>query len=552
MEELNSDKNQPKVIHGNIVDVIHSEIYPALIFIRNGIITEIIQEERGKFDTYIIPGFIDSHIHTESSMLPPAEFGRIAAVHGTIAVISDPHEIANVSGMNGIEYILQNAKNSPIKTYFAAPSCVPATNMETSGALLTANNIETLLKNEEIKSLGEVMNIPAVLAEEKHIIKKIKLTHKYSKIVDGHAPSLSGAKLDKYIEKGISTDHESAFYDEALEKISKNMKIQIREGSAAKNFDNLMKLIDTHPDNCMLCSDDKHPDDLVKGHINLMVKKAVNSGIDVMKVLKVASVNPAKHYNLDTGLLRIGDAADFLEVDNLTDFNILKTYINGEIVAEKGEALTKHKQPDAIVNNFKARKIEKKALKIPYQEGNLKVIEITDGELLTKQILVEAKEENGSVAIDLENDILKIAVLNRYQEAKPAIGFIKNFGLKKGAIASSIAHDSHNIIAVGTTDEDLCNAINIIVAHKGGICAVAGEKGKILPLPIAGLMSDKDYHTVATEYTAINKIVKYFGSPLKAPFMTLSFMGLLVIPELKISDKGLFDVTNFKFTNIFE
>ena len=550
MEELNSDKNQPKVIHGNIVDVIHSEIYPALIFIRNGIITEIIQEERGKFDTYIIPGFIDSHIHTESSMLPPAEFGRIAAVHGTIAVISDPHEIANVSGMNGIEYILQNAKNSPIKTYFAAPSCVPATNMETSGALLTANNIETLLKKEEFKSLGEVMNIPAVLAEEKHIIKKIKLAHKYSKIVDGHAPSLSGADLKKYIDKGISTDHESTTYDEALEKINKNMKIQIREGSAAKNFDSLMKLIDTHPNDCMLCSDDKHPDDLAKGHINLMVKKAVTSGIDIMKVLKVACVNPAKHYKLDTGLLRIGDAADFLEVDNLTDFNILKTYINGEIVAEADKPVIQHKQPE-IINNFKARKIEAEALKIHYQEGKLKVIEITDGELLTKQIHITPKEENGFVTTDLENDILKIVVLNRYQAAKPAIGFIKNFGLKKGAIASSIAHDSHNIIAIGTTDKDICNAINIIVRHQGGICAVAGEKGKILPLPIAGLMSDKDYHTVATDYTKINKIVKHFGSPLKAPFMTLSFMGLLVIPELKISDKGLFDVTNFKFTDIF-
>lgn len=539
------NKNNVKTVSGNIVDVLNSEIYSGTLKIYNDKIIDIV---RGKnnYNHYIVPGFVDAHIHIESSMLPPSEFARIAAIHGTVATVSDPHEIANVLGINGVRYMIKDAETVPAKFYFGAPSCVPATDFETSGATIGSDEIEKLLKLKEIKYLGEVMNFPGVINDDPVIIKKVELAKKYSKLIDGHAPGLRGKGLRKYIHAGISTDHECFSRDEALEKLKLGMKILIREGSAAKNFDELILIVKEHYKNCMFCSDDKHPNDLIKGQINILVKRALAYGIDIMKALRVACVNPVLHYGLDVGLLQIGDYADFIEIDNFRDFNILKTYINGEIAAEKGNPLIPGR-PSKIVNNFSVKKKEVEDFIIPYKKGNINVIEAIDGQLITNRLILTPKTANNCIVSDVERDILKIAVVNRYKEAKVAIGFVKKFGLKRGALASSVAHDSHNIIVAGVDDEDICRAVNLIIENKGGISAVSKDKEIILPLPIAGIMSNEDYSKVAEKYNEIDKMAKSFGSTLHAPFMTLSFMALLVIPKIKLSDEGLFDAEKFKF-----
>jgi adenine deaminase len=533
-----------KTYSGNIVDVANGEIYPGTLCVSQGKIITIVRENK-KYTTYLIPGFIDSHVHTESSMLPPSEFARVAVIHGTVAVVADPHEIANVLGMKGMKYMWSDAKDVPFHFYFSAPSCVPATTFETSGATLGVTEIEELCKKPEIKFLGEMMNFPGVIHNDPIVMEKIAIAKKYGKLIDGHAPGLRGEDLKKYVSAGISTDHEAFQKDEALEKLSLGMKILIREGSAVKNFDELIPIADEHFENCMLCSDDKHPDDLVKSHINELVRRAVKFGISPMKVLRMASMNPVLHYGLDVGLLREGDNADFIEVDNLKQFTVLQTIINGEVVAKKAKALFKRKMPK-LANNWSVTEKKVSEFFVPEVVGEIKVIEALDGSLITKKVLVDAK------MIGAKNDVLKIVVVNRYEDTKPAVAFIKNFGLKRGAIASSVAHDSHNIVAVGVTDEEICDAVNLIIKNKGGVCAVS-KKDKIreiLPLPIAGLMSDKGLDAVAKKYTKIDKIAKKFGSKLHAPFMTLSFMALLVIPEIKLSDRGLFDGTTFQFTDV--
>jgi adenine deaminase len=484
-------------------------------------------------------------------MLIPSEFARVAVIHGTVAAVSDPHEIANVLGIDGVKYMIENGKTIPMKFYFGAPSCVPASTFETSGASIGPEELEELLKLEEIKYLGEVMNFPGVLSGDSILDKKISIAKKYSKLIDGHAPGLRGKGLMQYIDAGITTDHECLTKDEALEKIRLGMKVQIREGSAAKNAKDLMSIIDEHCEDCMFCSDDKHPDDLVKGHINDLVKMALNSGIDMMKVLTVACVNPVLHYKLDVGILQKGDSGDFLLVDNLHNFKILSTYINGQIVAEEGKSLI-NKVPSTILNNFNVGKKKKVDFALPRNKGNINVIEAIDGGLITNKLILIPRIVNGYAVSDVERDILKIAVVNRYSEEEVAIGFIKNFGLKKGAIASSVAHDSHNVIAVGVTDEDICRAVNLIIENKGGISAISEEKEMVLPLPIAGIMSNEDYSEVVNKYGAIDNMAKSLGSTLHAPFMTLSFMALLVIPKIKLSDMGLFDSEKFQFINIFE
>ncbi len=531
------------LISGNIVDVLNSIIFPGTLSIFNGKITEI-QKENKKYDNYIIPGFIDSHIHIESSMLCPAEFARIAVIHGTVAVVSDPHEIANVMGIEGVKYMIEDSKRVPLKFYFGAPSCVPATEFETSGAVLDSEKVEELLKMDEIKYLSEVMSFPGVINEDVEIMKKIKAAEILGKPIDGHAPGLSGKDLRKYIDAGITTDHECFSYQEAEEKIKLGMKIIIREGSAARNFEELIPLIEKYPEKCMFCSDDKHPDDLMKSHINGLVKRATEKGFDLMNVLKVACVNPVKHYKLDVGMLQKDDDADLLIINNLNDFNILKTYINGELVAENGKALIPKQKP-IIINNFKTEKKKPEDFVFPFKKGKINVIEALDGQLITNKLIEIPKIENRNIVSDIERDILKITVVNRYQNTKPAIGFIKNFGLKKGAIASSVAHDSHNIIVVGVSDELICKAVNLIIENKGGICAVSENEESILPLPIAGIISNEDYRTVADKYSKLDKMAEEFGSKLLSPFMTLSFMALLVIPKLKLSDKGLFDGEKF-------
>lgn len=539
-----------KSLSGNIVDVLNSKIYPGTLKISNGRIIDIIRES-SEYKNYILPGFVDSHVHIESSMLTPSEFARAAVIHGTVAAVSDPHEIANVLGVDGVKYMIENGKTTPMKFYFGAPSCVPASTFETSGASIGPEELEELLKLEEIKYLGEVMNFPGVLSGDGILHKKISIAKKYSKLIDGHAPGLRGKGLMQYIDAGITTDHECLTKDEALEKIRLGMKVQIREGSAAKNAEDLISIIEEHCEDCMFCSDDKHPDDLVKGHINDLVKMALNSGINMMKVLTVACVNPVLHYKLDVGILQKGDSGDFLVVDNLHDFKILSTYINGQIVAGEGKSLI-NKVPSTILNNFNVGKKKKVDFALPRNKGNINVIEAIDGGLITNKLILIPRIVNGYAVSDVERDILKIAVVNRYSEEEVAIGFIKNFGLKKGAIASSVAHDSHNVIAVGVTDEDICRAVNLIIENKGGISAISEEKEMILPLPIAGIMSNEDYSEVVNKYGAIDNMAKSLGSTLHTPFMTLSFMALLVIPKIKLSDMGLFDSEKFQFINIFE
>ena len=536
-------------ISGNIVDVVNSEIYPGTLVISEGRITGIIMEETG-YGTCIMPGFVDSHIHIESSMFPPAEFSRIAAVHGTVATVSDPHEIANILGIEGVKYMIEDAKSAQVKICFGAPSCVPATPFETAGAVLGVGEVEKLLKLDEIGYLSEVMNFPGVLKGDKDIMNKIKIAVECSKPVDGHAPGLRGGELEKLLNSGISTNHECLSRGEALEDIKKGIKVQIRKGSAADIFEECLSLLDEHYESCMFCSDDKHPDDLLKGHINDMVAGAINYGVDIMKVLRVASVNPVSHYCLNVGLLRKGDPADFIRVDNFTDFNILETYINGRAVAREGVSLIP-RVSSKIVNNFHVTSKEPTAFTVPSRGDRINVIGVSDGTLFTDKLVEIPKMENGCAVSDTDRDIIKLAVVNRYGDTKPAVGFVRNFGIKRGAIASSVAHDSHNIVAVGVSDEDVCRAVNLVICNRGGIGAVSGSREMILPLPIAGIMSDKDYAVVADRYTKLNDMAKAMGSKLRAPFMALSFMALLVIPEIKMSDKGLFNAERFRMMDVF-
>ena len=537
-------------LEGNIVDVLNNSIFKGIITVENGIISSI---EKREVDSsiFILPGFIDSHVHVESSMLIPSEFARLAVPHGTVATISDPHEIGNVLGIDGVKYMVENGKKVPFKFYFGAPSCVPATTFETAGAEIGVDDIDDLLQMPEIVYLAEMMNFPGVLFKDEVVMQKIALAHKYNKVVDGHAPGLRGDDAKNYIAAGISTDHECFTMKEALEKLQYGMKILIREGSAAKNFEALIDLMHNHSENMMLCSDDKHPNDLAVGHINLLVKRALKKGIDPMKVLRAACVNPVLHYKMKVGLLQANDPADFIVANNLTDLDILETYINGELVAENG--ITKIKSVKAeIVNNFNCSKINEQDLKVKAESNKIKVITVEDGQLITRQLVAEIEIVNNQIDSDLAQDILKMVVVNRYNTSPPAIAFVKNVGLKKGALASSVAHDSHNIIAVGTNDADIVTAINLLIAQKGGVSAANGTIQSVLSLPVAGLMSTEDGYIIAEKYAALDQLSKDWGSTLQSPYMTLSFLALLVIPELKLSDKGLFDGNNFEFTSLFD
>lgn len=537
-------------VAGRIVDVLNEEVYSGTLKISGGRITDITRDGKD-CGNYILPGFIDSHVHIESSMLTPSEFARASVIHGTVATVSDPHEIANVLGVEGVKYMIDNAKRVPFKFYFSAPSCVPATSFETSGAALGPNEVEELLAMKEIRYLGEMMNFQGVINRDPAVMEKIGIAKKYGKPVDAHAPGLTGQKLAAYAGAGITADHESLTRDEALEKIGLGMKIQIREGSAAKNFEELVSLLEKHHDKCMFCSDDKHPDELVNGHINDLVKRSLDCGVDLMKALKVACVNPVIHYKLDVGLLQKGDYADFIIVDNLKDFNVLQTYVNGELVAENGKTMINRSETKKV-NKFLVEEKNIEDFALSYKKGKINVIKAENDQVVTGRLLAEPKVMNGYAVADPERDILKVAVVNRYEEAKPAIGFIKNFGLKKGAIASSVAHDSHNIIAVGTSDEEMTRAVNLVIKNRGGISAVSGEEEKVLPLPIAGIMSDQDCRKVAEKYRELERMAKSLGSKLHAPFMTLSFMTLPVIPKLKMTDKGLFDTEKSEFIDVFE
>lgn len=536
-----------KTVSGNLVDVHQQQIYPAAIQIEGERIVSITPSPGLQTPNFILPGFIDAHIHIESSMLVPAEFARLAVVHGTVATVSDPHEIANVCGTEGVMFMIENGNTVPFKFNFGAPSCVPATTFETAGAALDSKAVEDLLQREDVLYLSEMMNFPGVLNGDEEVLKKIAAAKKWNKPVDGHAPGLRGEIAKQYINAGISTDHECFTAEEALDKLKYGMKILIREGSAAKNFEALVDLLHDYSDSIMFCSDDKHPDSLVEGHINHLCARAVKKGVDVFKVLKAACVNPVGHYKLKVGLLRQNDFADFVVVKDLENFEVLQTWINGKLVAENGKSLLDNSQLaiSKAINNFSCtkKKADDFAVRFTGQE-TLSVIEALDGQLITNNLSVRPKVEEGKIVSDIENDVLKIVVVNRYKDAPVAKAFIKNFGLKKGAIASSVAHDSHNIVAVGVDDESLCRAVNLVIDAKGGVGCV-GDANQLVALPVGGLMSNEDGYKVAETYAAIDAAAKALGSSLSAPFMTLSFMALLVIPHLKLSDLGLFDGDRF-------
>ncbi len=538
------------IIKGNLVDIIQRKISHVALHVTNGRVSKL-EQLAGEGDQFILPGFVDAHVHIESSMLVPSEFAKLAVVHGTVATVSDPHEIANVMGVEGVQYMIDNGNTVPLKFNFGVPSCVPATDFETAGATVSVADVEALLRQPDIRYLAEMMNYPGVLMNDPNVLAKIAAAKAVNKPIDGHAPGLRGEDAKRYIAAGISTDHECFTYEEGLEKLKLGMKIIIREGSAAKNFEALIPLLPAFPEKIMFCSDDKHPDDLMEGHINQLVVRAIKAGYDLFDVLRAACTNPVEHYNLPVGGLQDGDPADFIVVKDLVDFELMQTYIDGVIVAENGESFIQT-TPAEIINYFQTELQSPKNFEIAATGTNLNLIKALDGALITEKEEVLAKVVEGLAIADTERDILKIAVLNRYQAQPPALAFIRGFGLQTGAIASCVGHDSHNIIAIGTNDEDLCKAINLVIAERGGVSVVKGEVSKVLPLPIAGIMSDKTGEEVGLAYAELDRYAKEeLGSTLSAPFMTLSFMALLVIPRLKLSDKGLFDGKTFTFIPLF-
>ena len=538
-------------IDGLVVDVVGGEIFRGTVEVRDGRIAGVTRGGAGVGqDRYLTPGLVDAHIHIESSMLVPSQFARLAAAHGTVGVVSDPHEIANVLGVKGVEFMIRDGARVPFHFAFGAPSCVPATPFESTGARLGPEEVERLLARPEILYLSEVMNYPGVVHNDPEIAAKLKAAARYGKPIDGHAPGLRGADLSAYAGAGICTDHESLSYEEAEEKLRLGMKILIREGSAARDFDMLVPLMQHFPDQCMLCSDDLHPHDLVRGHINRLVTRAIAAGVDPIVALRCASLIPARHYGLDMGLLQPGDPADFLVVDDLRDFSPAQTYVGGELVAVDGVPLFRV-EPPHTPNCFVAAEQAPQAFHVQARGSHINVIEALEGQLFTQKLVLRPTVRDGLAVADADRDLLKIAVLNRYQAAPPAVGFIRNFGLRSGAMASSVAHDSHNVVAVGTSDDELTEAINAVVRMKGGLAVTAAGRTVSLALPVAGLMSPEDGLSVAEAYAALDAAAKDLGSPLSAPFMTLSFMALLVIPRLKMSDIGLFDSEAFRAVDLF-
>ena len=539
-----------KSFEGNIVDVIRKKIQPGRIILREGKIERI---ERIKSDspTFIMPGFVDAHVHVESTMVTPVEFSRMAVRHGTIAAVSDPHEIGNVLGEEGIRFMVENGKKTPFKYLFGAPSCVPATPFETAGATLDYRAIEKLLDLDGIGYLAEMMNFPGVIHRDPDVMKKIEVAKNKGVPIDGHAPGLRGEGLKKYVDAGITTDHECTDRQEAWEKIEAGMKILIREGSAAKNFEELIPLMKIAPERLMFCTDDLHPDELSKGHINQLVRRAISMGYDVLNVLRAASLNAVQHYGLDMGLLRSGDPADFIIVNDLKEMRVMETYIDGIPVYQDGKIHIPSVSTEKV-NEFSERKIKSSEIKVKRESDRMQVIEAKDGSLITGRKLISLPGAGPDVESDVENDLIKIVVVNRYDPTlKPAVGFISGFGIRKGAMASSISHDSHHVVCVGVSDGHILETIQWIFSQKGGIALHDGKEVLGLPLPIAGLMTAVPVDEVGEKYQQLNRIAENLGSILHAPFMTLSFMALLVIPSLKIGDRGLFDVDAFSFTPLF-
>lgn len=531
-------------IKGNIVDIFKKEINSADIIIDGSKIMDIRRANGG--ENYILPGLIDAHIHIESSMCTPGAFAAEAVSRGTTAVVSDPHEIANVLGIEGVKFMIEDSRKVPLKFFFGAPSCVPATNFETSGASIGPDETNQLLRMPEIKYLAEMMNFPGVIYGENQVLAKIELAKKHGKPADGHAPGLTGENLKKYVRAGISTDHECISIQEAREKLELGMKILIREGSAARNLDSLKDLLRTNSDMVMLCSDDLHPEMLLQRHIDKLIARLVREGFNLFDIIRSCTLNPAKHYGLEAGLLRPGDPADLVIVDNPREMNVIETWINGKKVYDRGKVLFNY-SGTIPANNFNCSEISAESIKIKPSGKYMRIIEAFEGQLVTGEKIETISSNKKFVDADPSEDILKIVVKDRYKDSPPAVGFIKGFGLKEGAMASSVAHDSHNIICVGVNDNDIIPAINEIIRGKGGLALATNGRVDYLPLPVAGIMSDKPVREIAEIYQKLTLLAGEKGCRLQAPFMTLSFMALLVIPELKIGDKGLFDGRKFRF-----
>jgi adenine deaminase len=538
-----------ETLEGLITDIHGRRQFPGIVTWQDGVIVSIIEDASVSTAVSIQPGYVDAHVHVESSMLVPSEFARLAVVHGTVATVSDPHEIGNVLGVAGVHYMLDNAAAVPFKFAFGAPSCVPATPFETAGAVITDEDIRLLFADSRVRYLSEMMNFPGVLQGDTDVHAKLAVARELGRPIDGHAPGLRGADVVAYASHGISTDHECFSLDEALDKLAAGMWILIREGSAARNFDALHPLLASHPDRVMFCCDDMHPDSLVLGHINLHVRRALEAGYDRFDVLRAACLHPVQHYGLPVGQLRVGDSADFIITHANDPSTVLETIIDGITVAREGVALLAS-APITVVNNFSVGRIEAADVSMPSIGDAVRIIEALDGQLITNEIHGVSGIHDGCLVSDPGTDTLKIVVVNRYQPAPPAVAFIRSFGLTRGALASSVAHDSHNVVAVGVDDVDIVAAINAVIDARGGVSVAADGIIDVVPLPVAGLMSDRDGYAVAHDYAAIDKRAKELGTALKAPFMTLSFMALLVIPALKVSDKGLFDGRSFSFVPV--
>lgn len=544
-------QKERRTLVGKLVDIRAERIFSAQVELSAGIISKIIEIDPAECTThaYLLPGFIDAHVHIESSLLIPSEFARMAVLHGTVGTISDPHEIANVCGLPGVNFMIDNGNQVPFKFHFGAPSCVPATVFETAGATISVGDVRNLLARPEVNYLSEMMNFPGVLHQDPEVMQKIQAAQAVGKPVDGHAPGLRGEEAQRYIDAGMSTDHECFTYEEAKDKLERGMKILIREGSAAKNFEALIPLLHDYPEQIMFCSDDKHPDSLLVGHINQLCARAVAKGIPLFPVLRAACINPVEHYSMRVGQLRVGDPADLIVVEDLHQFKVKQTYVNGQLVADAGRTLI-NSVPSEPINQFDTQAIQPKELQIAADHPlkNHPVIQALDCQLITEKCVETPTVSNGLLIADPTRDILKIVVVNRYKPAPPAIAFIRNFGLKQGALASSVAHDSHNIVAVGCDDDSITKAINAVIEASGGLSAVDEKETAVLRLPVAGLMSAEDGFEVADQYLLLDRLVKEkLGSTLQAPFMTLSFMALLVIPHIKLSDLGLFNGDQFEF-----
>ena len=542
------------LLRGQIIDIPHERIFPGVIEITDGKIVSVREDSSVTDPGYLCPGFIDAHVHIESSMLTPPEFARIAVTHGTVGTVSDPHEIANVLGLDGVRFMQEQAKRTPLKIHFGIPSCVPATNFETAGATLGPAAVEELCQDESFLYLSEMMNFPGVIHRDPVVMEKIAIAQRHGKHIDGHAPGLRGEDLQKYVAAGIETDHECFTIEEAREKLALGQKILIREGSAAKNFDALWPLLNEAPQSCMLCSDDKHPDDLIIGHINQLCARATAHGVPLFHVLRAACVNPVEHYGLRCGLLRPGAPADLVRLHDLVSFKVMETWIDGELVARDGQSLLPKNQSPAP-NKFFARTKSPAdfAVRAPAEPSTIRVIKALDGQIITRAGEATPLIHDHFVVANPAQDVLKITVVNRYEDTPPSVAFVRGVGLKSGAIASSVAHDCHNIVAVGTSDEDLARVVNLVIENRGGIAVVGPDGARdILPLPVAGLMSNGHAEDAAAAYDRLTQTAKALGSPLHAPFMTLSFLALLVIPALKLSDLGLFDGSKFGFVPVFK